>query len=277
MRVSKLNRILFIVAHSIVASSKIISREKSLPTKPGAVFHSNEYVNLDLSRISHITQSTAQQMNNTTYLEELIVRLGFNSENLREQPDVVKNNAGGLFIWQYPNQFAQYLTLIYTLNISSYIEIGCRWGGTFILTTEYIKKTGHLHTSVAVDVFDSPVSSYCSLITQPEAQFLKLDSHSKVFQDYISSNSFDLIFIDGDHSYEGVRSDYEVCRNSGKIFVFHDISNSVCPGVVRFWKELKEKEKNKYDFFEFIEQYDEVTRATQQHFLGIGVAVTRNT
>jgi hypothetical protein len=35
------------------------------------------------------------------YLENLIVKLGFNTEILREQPQIVKDNGGGLLIWQY--------------------------------------------------------------------------------------------------------------------------------------------------------------------------------
>ena len=74
----------------------------------------------------------------------------------------------------------------------------------------------------------------------------------------MNNNYFDLIFIDGDHSYNGVKSDYEISKNSGKIFVFHDIISDVCPGVVQFWNELKNNKNDTYNFFEFIEQYEDV-------------------
>ena len=85
----------------------------------------------------------------------------------------------------------------------------------------------------------------------------------------------DLIFIDGDHSYEGVKSDYEISKNSGHMFVFHDIVSDACPGVKQFWSELKNSEKDVYNFFEFTEQYDEVVTETGQRFLGIGVAIKK--
>lgn len=228
---------------------------------------------MDLTRISLIQNSSIEDLQNKLYLENLIIKLGFNTEILREQPEIVKQNGGGLLIWQYPNQFSDYLLFIKNQQISSYIEIGCRWGGTFVLTTEYLKKYFTINKSVAVDIINSPVQEYCLL--NPETQFLQLNSQGEEFKYYIKYNHFDVIFIDGDHSYQGVKNDYEISKNSGNIFVFHDIISSVCDGVVQFWNELKNHEKSKYDFYEFTQQYDEVLQNTNQTFLGIGVAVKK--
>lgn len=228
---------------------------------------------MELERINLIKNSSKTDLENVHYLENLIISLGFNTEILREQPEVVRKNGGGLLIWQYPNQFSKYLLLLKTLKIHSYIEIGCRWGGTFILTNEYLKMFNSMDKSVAVDIIDSPVVEYC--LKNTNTTFLKMNSQSREFQNYIKDNFFDLIFIDGDHSYLGVKNDYEVCKNSGNVFVFHDIVNDVCPGVVYFWKELKETEKDGFIFFEFIEQYPEVVSRTGQNFLGIGVMIRK--
>ena len=226
---------------------------------------------MDLSRIDLIRQSDPEQLRDNVYVENLLPRLGFNTEILHEQPEIVKQNGGGLLIWQYPNQFSKYLCLLQQHFISSYIEIGCRWGGTFVLTTEYLKRFNNITESVAVDIFDSPVMQYCA--RQPETRFLKMNSQSVEFANYMHEKSFDLIFIDGDHSYQGVSNDYEKTKNSGKIYVFHDIVNAACPGVVQFWNELKNKENDRFQFFEFTEQYDDVWQQTSQRFLGIGVAI----
>ena len=47
---------------------------------------------------------------------------------------------------------------------------------------------------------------------------------------------------------------------------FHDIVNERCPGVVRFWNELKASKS--FNTQEFVDQYDSVNGT----FLGIGVA-----
>jgi hypothetical protein len=80
----------------------------------------------------------------------------------------------------------------------------------------------------------------------------------------IINHDIDLVFIDGEHSYSGVKKDFEVSLNfNAKYIVFHDIKSYVCPGVVEFWNEIK----TQYKSYEYIDQYDTVNG----EFLGIGL------
>jgi cephalosporin hydroxylase len=229
---------------------------------------------LDLGRVRLVKESTEEQLKDVAYLEELTKRLGLNNENLAEQPEFVRDVSGGLFIWQYPNQFAKYLSLLGDFKISSYLEIGCRWGGTFIFTREFLKKRCGLERSVAIDLIDSPVKAYCD--AQENCGFLKMDSLSDEFSNFMKVSSFDLILIDGNHDYHAVRSDYESCRDSGNVLVFHDIVNDACPGVGHLWNELKRDEAPNFEFHEITDQYPEVTARTGRNYLGIGVAVKKS-
>jgi cephalosporin hydroxylase len=226
-------------------------------------FKGNRYLNI----MEVIRACTRDDLLRPEFIEALMGRLGFNNEMPSEQPKFVRENTGGLRIWQYPNQFSKYLIFLSGLGATSYLEIGCRWGWTFILTCEYLKKFGPFTKSLAVDPIDSPVAAYCR--ENPESNFMQAYSTSREFIKHIDKEFYDVIFIDGDHSYDGVALDYHTCKSHGRVFVFHDIVNDACPGVSRFWNELKADESSEYTFHEFTDQYPDVAGS----FLGIGVAV----
>lgn len=221
-----------------------------------------------------------EELSNEGYLENLFIPvLGLNNENINEQPAELSLFLGGglgLRIWQYPNQFSKYLVFInkYVEKINSYIEIGCRHGGTFVLTSEYIKKfNAEFNKSTAVDIenISKLIPEYKASRKDIDINFLCMNTRSEEFKNHIDNNFYDLVFIDGDHSYEGVKSDAELTRSNSNIQVFHDISSIVCPGVVQYWDEIKRTHSDIYEFAEFTQQYDSVNGS----YLGIGVAVRK--
>jgi cephalosporin hydroxylase len=94
------------------------------------------------------------------------------------------------------------------------------------------------------------------------------DSHTKEIHDQVQAilgdDKVDFLFIDGDHTYEGVRADYLMYRDfvrSNGYIAFHDINDSDFHranqvGVGRLWQEL---EGSKLEFNE------------HQDWAGIGV------
>ena len=65
----------------------------------------------------------------------------------------------------------------------------------------------------------------------------------------------DLVFIDGDHSYEGVRHDYELVGDGPRMILFHDIVARNWPGVGRLWQEVREQTAGTHVAAEFAKQY----------------------
>jgi predicted O-methyltransferase YrrM len=87
------------------------------------------------------------------------------------------------------------------------------------------------------------------------------DSHSEEtaarLEQLLAGEPLDVLFIDGDHSYDGVRADFERYAplvRSGGIVALHDINEdfrikhgietpSISGDVPRFWRELKKRHR----------------------------------
>jgi predicted O-methyltransferase YrrM len=96
------------------------------------------------------------------------------------------------------------------------------------------------------------------------------DSHKQSSCDQVRSiigeQFLDFLFIDGDHTYDGVKNDYLLYSplvNKGGIIAFHDIArhgkNDACD-VDKFWNEIKGMYK-----------HEEIIEKTDQGWAGIGV------
>jgi hypothetical protein len=112
---------------------------------------------------------------------------------------------------------------------------------------------------------------------RPEARFAVVDSGTEHFRALLRQEGpFDLALIDGDHSEQAVRRDWESIRPHARVVAFHDIVDSLSPGVATVWAEVREHHGREYDFHEFTRQYDPILQREGRSFLGIGVAVRRD-
>jgi hypothetical protein len=217
---------------------------------------------------------------NQAFLESFIPRLGLHPSGGKgtaeyEWPASLADRTGkGLQVWQYPHQFSKYLAFVSAFKISSYLEIGVAYGGTFVLTVEYLSRLNSGLRACCVDVrapsllFD--VYSESKNFTYVEAKSTDLFSH-------ISSEShFDLVFIDGDHSRQGVINDFLLVKDRSSLIGFHDIVNFKTPGTVDAWAEIKRDFGDSFSFYEFVDQYPELLgHDHEKTLLGIGVAVKK--
>jgi hypothetical protein len=222
-----------------------------------------------------IRGASLRELRRQKFLEfELIPALGLNNELLEEQPRQLQHLFGaglGWRIWQYPNQFARYLSFLARRanRIATYLEIGSRYGGTFCLTAAYLQRFNpDFSSAVAVDLIPEPrliADIRCYL----PVQYLQTNSTSNDFKLFMRKNNFDLALIDGDHSFEGITRDYELVYDNTAITVFHDINSIRCPGTTYFWRVLRVASRGtQVKTHEFIDTYPDVPAVGP--FLGIG-------
>jgi len=220
--------------------------------------------------VALLRQEPLERLRDLEYLElEFLPRLGLNGELLHEFPSFLYPYCGsGLKSWQYPGQFAPYLRWLSEQNIESYLEIGCRHGGTFIVTLEYCNRFHPIKHAACVDLMDSPILR--EYMQTRSFDYRVESSTSASFLSFSQSRIWDLVLIDGDHSLEGVKADFEAIKNNARLIALHDICSSVCPGVEQMWNDIKSSAPGDR-LVQWCHQYPEVTSLTGGNLLGIGV------
>jgi len=134
------------------------------------------------------------------------------------------------FMMQKRGEVLEFIKYIRNKKIQSYCEVGVGKGGFLVLMTALlIRYNKDFQLSVAIEPKDIDldfISKYC-----------KLD-YFCTSKDVQESEEFDLCFIDGEHTYEWVKRDWERVGLKSKICALHDIKHKGLPGVVEGWKEI---------------------------------------
>jgi hypothetical protein len=225
-----------------------------------------------------IRRAPLEKLSDADWLEHHILpALGLNDELLEEFPEELYQFCGrGLRYWQYPNQFAPYLASLAGRKVTSYLELGVRHGGTFLITFEFLSRFHPITKATAIDLHHSPeLATYAAEKTG--IRFLVMDTQLPGSQEVIRQEApFDLVLIDGDHTEQGCQSDLDLVRPLASIVVLHDIVSCVCPGVKSVWERFRDEEADEWDFFEFVDQYDDVLMRQGTPYLGIGMAIRKS-
>jgi cephalosporin hydroxylase len=225
---------------------------------------------IDVDKVAVLRAATVEALGDVTLVESLLCELGLNDEAMDELPTCLHEHCGrGLRLWQYPIQFSRYLVHLSCLRIRSYLEIGIRHGGSFVVTAEYLERFAPLAFAVGVDIIPCPAMARYRL-QNPKADFWCANSRAADFPARLDAlGPVDLVFIDSHHEEQQCRAEFEMLAERAEIIAFHDISNVGCPGVGRTWRHVRAMPD--FDCHEFVEQYPGLGP-----FMGIGLAIRKD-
>jgi predicted O-methyltransferase YrrM len=180
---------------------------------------------------------------------------------------------------QNSNELARWIQRVATARPKVVVEIGTAKGGTFFL----LSRASDLNaTMVSIDLPGGLYGGgyprwkqdfYRKLIGDEKAiHFVRANSHDSQtrakLEEILGDRRIDVLFIDGDHSYEGVKRDFSLYGplvRPGGLIGLHDILENRFDkdiDVHRFWDEVKQR---------FVS--DEIVDRADQGLFGIGVVV----
>jgi hypothetical protein len=160
--------------------------------------------------------------------------------------------------YQNEEEFKQLLDIFKARQPKYVLEIGSMFGDTL---HEWIKYSAPDATIVSIDLrlppsdgryekqghFHNVLSQQWAEEYDKDVYMLVGNSHSSVIFNevaHVFPDGIDFLFIDGDHSYEGVKNDYMMYsklvskdRNPASIIAFHDVVG--IEGCAKLWNEVK--------------------------------------
>jgi cephalosporin hydroxylase len=162
---------------------------------------------------------------------------------------------------QVRSELLEFTSLIQEQHPKALLEIGTRNGGTFFV---FCRLADPQAIVISLDlpggrfgggytVFQIPIIRRMKMARQ-KLHLFRADSHRIETQIRVTralqGAQLDLLFIDGDHTYDGVKRDFEMYSplvKKGGIVAFHDIVQVQDAGVevARFWKEIKSSHRHR--------------------------------
>ncbi len=180
--------------------------------------------------------------------------------------------------WQYREELEPLAKEIERLRPRTVLEIGTADGGTLFLAARLASEDALI---ISIDLpqgafgggYDEWKIPLYKSFGQPgqRIELIRENSHlPEVFERVsrlLGNRKIDYLFLDGDHTYQGVKDDFNTygkLLSDSSIVAFHDIvsDKGEYPDhfVSVFWNEIK----HKYDYLEFIKNKD-------QDKLGLGM------
>jgi len=161
-----------------------------------------------------------------------------------------------LQLQQNPEEYAKLLLFFKECKSKAYLALGVGQGGSFLLDSLFQIDAKICHAVDNCDYQRNAVGfSDQHISIKNKVEYLKRAKNvedAQYFNYYTNdffnlgrTTTYDTIFIDADHRYEGAKKDYEnslKILNPGGVLIFHDIVNTTW-GVKDLWEELDSSKK----------------------------------
>lgn len=212
--------------------------------------------------IQSILAADKEQLKNRNFLLEKIKDYGcaYQGWNLYS-PYQQYLNASDYGPLQIPTEFADFLIYCIQKQPSSFLEIGVMYGGFSVFCCAVLSKFNNNFKYTCVDIADNlrDWDYFASILPLEKA----IPATSA---DFIGKE-FDVVYIDADHSYHGMKRDFFNVGRYAKICAFHDINASeydhLDGGTRRCWNEMKLSYSQSYSIWEISHIAEE--------WMGIGI------
>lgn len=191
--------------------------------------------------------------------------------------DFIFLGKGIIYTQQVKSELIRLLKILKTTKPKYILEIGTAGGGTLFLISKVAKKDAVI---ISVDLpggihgggypkWKSSLYRF-SISSHQKLYLIRANSHDintlRKIEAILGGNKIDFLFIDGDHTYSGVKNDFNLYKKLVKskgIIAFHDIAkhpSKMNCHVNNLWNEIK----HNYDYLEIIQDRG-------QNWAGIGV------
>ncbi len=166
---------------------------------------------------------------------------------------------------QNEQELSGFVALLVEHGVRKYLEVGAREGDTVHFVVSNVPS---IEYALAIDLpgglwgkkstgAQLALASAALKADGRACDYLLADSTTEAAQRVIAEHGpYDAILIDGDHTYEGVKADWEAYGNLAPIVAFHDIvghdqSEKVSHRAVevpRLWAEIKASGRKTVEF-----------------------------
>ena len=183
--------------------------------------------------------------------------------------------------WQIREELLKLLKILEKFKPKILVEIGTATGGTLFLFTRIADPEAMI---ISIDLPEGPygkgyskwkIHLYKSFIKDKQRIYcIRANSHEsntlKKIEGILKNLKIDFLFLDGDHTYTGVKSDFDMYSplvKRGGIIAFHDIVThdrfhdpSTTIEIDKFWKGIRDDYENL-----------EIIKDEKQGWAGIGI------